>query len=360
MKVRINWKRVAIALAVLPVAALFVAWLGFFNVGAASGHWKITEWFLHFAMRSAVRTYALPIATPDGPPPVGVRPAAGHYAAGCAMCHGAPGAPRGATVRAMLPAPPALTAAALADWSDAELFRIVKHGLRFTGMPAWPAQARDDEVWAMVAFLRRLPELAPRDYRSLAYGEAPPDSAGDVANRFEGTLAGCARCHGRDGTGGGETVPVIAGQRPAYLAASLAAYAEGRRASGIMQLAAGQADATLFDRLARHYAGQSAPAAPPTDAAPELIERGRAIARRGIPERDVPACLGCHGRPERNPVYPGLDGQRPDYLANQLRLFAAGVRGGTPYSHLMTAFADELTVRERAALAAYFASRPAP
>mgnify|MGYP003298824914 CR=1 FL=1 len=29
---------------------------------------------------------------------------------------------------------------------DAELFSIVKHGLKFTGMPAWPTQSRDDEV----------------------------------------------------------------------------------------------------------------------------------------------------------------------------------------------------------------------
>jgi hypothetical protein len=41
-----------------------------------------------------------------------------------------------------------------------ELFYIVKHGIKFTGMPAWPAQQRDDERWAMVAFLRRLPDLA--------------------------------------------------------------------------------------------------------------------------------------------------------------------------------------------------------
>ena len=38
------------------------------------------------------------------------------------------------------------------DWSDEELFWIVKNGFKYTGMPAWPAQGRDDEVWAQVAF----------------------------------------------------------------------------------------------------------------------------------------------------------------------------------------------------------------
>jgi mono/diheme cytochrome c family protein len=55
----------------------------------------------------------------------------------------------------MLPQPPDL-ADVVGEWNNAQLFRIVKHGVRFTGMPAWPMQDRDDEVWAMVAFLREL------------------------------------------------------------------------------------------------------------------------------------------------------------------------------------------------------------
>ncbi|TIU11180.1 MAG: cytochrome C, partial [Mesorhizobium sp.] len=61
----ISWKKLAIALAILPFVVVLAAWIGFFNVGASSGHWKITEWFLHFAMRSAVRTYALAVDVPE-------------------------------------------------------------------------------------------------------------------------------------------------------------------------------------------------------------------------------------------------------------------------------------------------------
>ena len=62
----------------------------------------------------------------------------------------------------MLPVPPDLSAT-VDEWTDAQLFRIVKHGIRFTGMPAWPTQTRDDEVWMMVAFLRALPEFDSND-----------------------------------------------------------------------------------------------------------------------------------------------------------------------------------------------------
>ena len=41
-------------------------------------------------------------------------------------------------------------------------------------MPAWAAQQRDDEVWALVAFLRRLPSLDAQSYRALALGGPGP------------------------------------------------------------------------------------------------------------------------------------------------------------------------------------------
>ena len=69
---RIGRKHLLYGVIAAPFAALFGAWVGIFNVAASTGHWEITDWFLHFAMRSSVRTYAL--AAP--PPPVLSRSAA--------------------------------------------------------------------------------------------------------------------------------------------------------------------------------------------------------------------------------------------------------------------------------------------
>ena len=331
-----------------PFAGLLAAWLGFFNVGASSGHWQITDWFLHFAMRSAVRTYAL--AGPDPPAfdDAMLPPAAGHFARGCALCHGAPGEPRSPAVLQMLPQPPDLARIA-GKWTDAELFRIVKHGVRFTGMPAWPSQERDDEVWAMVAFLRRLPELDAAGYRELAFGEGGL-AAGERS--FETALGDCVRCHGRDGMGRSPLTPIIAGQNEAYLVESLRAYAAHERPGGFMSVPAVAADPDLWPRLARHFAAQPRPRHP--DPAPS--EAGRRIAENGVPQRAVPACLSCHdGR--RDPAYPRLDGQRRDYLEAQLRLFHAGKRAGTRYAQIMTRAAKGLTEEEIEALAGYFAGR---
>ena len=272
----VNWKHLAIGLAILPVAALLATWIGFFNVGASTGHWKVTEWFLHFAMRSAVRTYALAVEAPAELPRFAIQPAAGHFARGCAICHGAPGELRSPVVSLMLPQPPVL-AGKIGEWTDAELFRIVKHGVRFTGMPAWPTQQRDDEVWAMVAFLRELPTMDEATWRDLAYGgETPP--VGQTPGLPE-ALAECTRCHSDDGLGRSPVTPVLAGQSEIYLHESLEAYAAGRRQSGVMSVPATAVDAKLFAALARHFSAMPAPApAIPSDAA--LSAAGKDCERR--------------------------------------------------------------------------------
>jgi cytochrome c553 len=124
-----------------------------------------------------------------------------------------------------------------------------------------------------------------------------------------------------------------------------------------MGIPAAAVDPRLFADFAKHFS--ALPTAPsPAAADPALVTRGEEIARQGIPARDVPACLGCHGRPGRNPVYPELAGQPAEYLDIQLRLFRAEQRGGTQFEHLMRNAAKNLSDEEIAALAAYFAQMP--
>lgn len=58
-----------------------------------------------------------------------------------------------------------MTAAARA-WKPRELFWIVKHGIKMSGMPSW-ADHGDDQLWNSVAFLQKLPNLRAEDYDSL-------------------------------------------------------------------------------------------------------------------------------------------------------------------------------------------------
>jgi len=84
-----------------------------------------------------------------------------HFADHCAVCHGNDGSGDTAFGRNLFPKPPDMRRKATLGLSDGELFYIIEHGVRFTGMPAFgdgtDESARD--TWALVHFIRRLPEL---------------------------------------------------------------------------------------------------------------------------------------------------------------------------------------------------------
>ena len=44
------------------------------------------------------------------------------------------------------------------DW---QMFWIVKHGVRYSGMAAWDGEIPDEKIWQMVTFLSRLRNLPP-------------------------------------------------------------------------------------------------------------------------------------------------------------------------------------------------------
>lgn len=326
---------VLLALAGLGAAATLGGFLvvasGIVPIAASSGHWMITEWFLQFAMSRSVSTHSLGIRVPPLDDPDLVLKGGTHYEIGCRPCHGSPGAAQPRIAGRMMPRPPDLPPR-IRELKPQELFYVVKHGVKFTGMPAWPAIQRDDEVWAVVAILKELAHLDDAGYQRLVNGETAPTAPvynlpGAPSPAITQT---CVRCHGIDGIGRGNgAFPKLAGQRQGYLENALAAYSSGSRHSGIMEpISAGLRAEDIRD-AARYYAGQRLPETPLTSAENVAsIERGRAIAQHGIPEQRVPSCIDCHA-PEGgkfNANFPALNRQHAEYLVLQLLLFKEGHR----------------------------------
>nr|WP_284701011.1 c-type cytochrome [Rhodoplanes tepidamans] len=360
---------------VAALGLLLFAWSGVYNVAASASHFGVTARLLAFIMRNSVETYAAGIEAPSNLDDAALAErGAGHFAGFCAPCHGAPGVPASVIAGQMLPAPPSYEEA-VNSWQDHQLFWVVKHGLKYTGMPAWPAQSRDDEVWAVVAFARGLPGMTAEQYhRATAAPEGPGGPASNPSARLiareglaENAVAACARCHGVDGTGGAAGgVPTLAGQRRDYLVASLRDYANGTRPSGIMQPIATMLSEAQRRALAEYYAALPAtPGEPRVETVAydeaDLLQRGGVIAAVGDPAAGTPACRACHGaagRAETNlPGYPALAGQHRDYLEQQLKLWRAGTRGGT-HGQIMRAAARNLTDEQIRAVALYYARLP--
>ena len=143
-----------------------VIYAGLYDVAATAPHWPATAWLLETVRIRSIKAHAAAIQTPPGlDDPAKILIGVEHYAAHCAVCHGAPGVPQGDIARGLYPAPPNLaTAASL--YSPAELFWILKHGIKMTGMPAWSDHS-DDELWATVGFLEKLPGMSEQDYATL-------------------------------------------------------------------------------------------------------------------------------------------------------------------------------------------------
>lgn len=348
---RMRWRYLAVLAVAVPVLVFGIAWSGLIGVRASTGHWAATDWFLHWVMRNSVRTASLSTEPSRHDDLSSTAAAAAHFQSGCAVCHGSPAGQRSSAMLSMLPPPPDLSVAVNA-WTDAQLFEIVKHGVRFTGMPSWPTQVRDDEVWAMVGFLRNLPQMSARDYIELSGLQLTP-----TARSLTPLVMTCESCHAQGGLGNGGAVPLISGQSEAYLLESLKAYKAGRRPSGIMSVALGPLSQDDLKKLAGHYAEQrvSWQQVGPTDA--ERYQAGLQLAQNGRSIDRIPACLSCHERDNGNEDYPRLFGQNAAYLGQQLRLFQMGVRGGGKASHLMAVAAKNLTDEDIDTLASFFSQR---
>lgn len=167
------------AVLVLAVAGgLLFLYGGGYNIAATAEHAGVTRWALNTLQERSVAAQA---ASVDGAPPTDSAALAhgfDHFHAMCVQCHGAPGLDRGELGQGMNPVPPRLEREA-GEWSDAELFWITKNGLRLAGMPAFGPTHGDDEIWAIVGFLRRLEDMTEEDYADLLRANQAAAAAGE-------------------------------------------------------------------------------------------------------------------------------------------------------------------------------------
>lgn len=76
----------------------------------------------------------------------------------CMVCHGLDGQNSGVPFAdKMSPPVPPLNSPAVQAYADGQLHWIIQHGISPSGMPASKEVFRDEEIWQMVLYIRRLP-----------------------------------------------------------------------------------------------------------------------------------------------------------------------------------------------------------
>jgi mono/diheme cytochrome c family protein len=157
---------VIVAYGVLVLGGVAVIYSGAYDIGSDTPHWGLTFQVFETARIRSIKAHAAGITVPAGlNDQAKILMGTEHFADHCAICHGAPGVPKGDIAHGLYPQPPDL-AVTSKRYTDADLFWIVKHGIKMTGMPGW-ADHGDDELWATVAFLKKLPGMTTEEYAKL-------------------------------------------------------------------------------------------------------------------------------------------------------------------------------------------------
>jgi len=155
---------ITLAVGVLAIAGFVYS--GLYDVSASSRHSGIVSWLLSKTSHASIERQARWIEVPDLADETLALAGISDFDSMCTGCHGAPGRDPEAMGQGLNPPAPDLTESAM-EMTLAELFWVTKNGIKMTGMPAWGETHGDDELWPVIAFLTKLPELDPAGYQEM-------------------------------------------------------------------------------------------------------------------------------------------------------------------------------------------------
>jgi mono/diheme cytochrome c family protein len=160
---------IVVVLAIIVGAGAWFIYSGAYSVAASEPHSSLVRWLFTTVRDQSIEEHARDVKPPQLDEAKLVKTGARHYADMCAVCHGAPGEERSEISRGLNPPPPDLqTGEIQKKYTEAELFWIVQHGIRMSGMPAFGSTHQEKDLWGVIAFVKQLPEMNPGEYRSIA------------------------------------------------------------------------------------------------------------------------------------------------------------------------------------------------
>jgi mono/diheme cytochrome c family protein len=163
----------ALAVLVGVGAAVFV-FGGFYSVAGTAEDPSLVHWALVQVRMASIAHHAVDLPPVNFNEPANIQNGARLFAAiGCVNCHGAPGVKWAKFSEGLHPDPPDLKELAN-DRSPSQLFWVVKNGINMTGMPSFAlAGAKDEDLWSIVAFVKKLPDISDSDYKAWTAAPTP-------------------------------------------------------------------------------------------------------------------------------------------------------------------------------------------
>ena len=109
------------------------------------------------------------------------------YGPRCAVCHGLADKKPTAISKGELPKPPILAGHGVEDDPEGATFWKIKHGIRWTGMPAWGAALNDQQIWTLALFLAHMDKLPPAAQAAWTALRAPAEAGSSSAASSNGS-----------------------------------------------------------------------------------------------------------------------------------------------------------------------------
>ena len=153
----------------MAVLAALLAFSGVISV-AANQYGPIdarADSLLSAVSRASIRRHAARATNPFAGDRAALDEGLAEFRESCLGCHGAGKIPPSEFAAGLNPGAPSLDSKEIQSMSDGELFWVVSHGIRATGMPAFSGTLGQEDIWKIVAFARRLPRLTDEERKRL-------------------------------------------------------------------------------------------------------------------------------------------------------------------------------------------------
>jgi cytochrome c553 len=176
-------------------------------------------------------------------------------------------------------------------------------------------------------------------------------AAGDI-EAGRGKAAVCAACHGAQGNSTNPVWPKLSGQHAFYISKELHDFRNKKRADKTMQQMAANLSDTDIEDMAAYFA-EGLPTIEAANA--DQVKLGEQLYRGGNSEKNIPACIACHGPSGAGSApakFPRIGGQHAAYLAKALKEFKSESRDND-HQAMMRDIAGRMNNKEIEAVSSY-------
>jgi mono/diheme cytochrome c family protein len=152
----------------MAVLVLLFVGMGVFNVSAKDKHWDITMMFLNVVKERSIAVRSGDIVVPESLlEGEALANGAKNYDAMCSQCHLSPVLETSELNAGLYPKPPVFDKENHALHDLAEIYWVIKNGIKMSAMPAWGDFHTEQQLWDMVAFVSQLKGMSAIQYSAL-------------------------------------------------------------------------------------------------------------------------------------------------------------------------------------------------